>query len=83
MRDVDDPSGRMDKTMDEMLITKRCYQHYRPQPSPHFIHNQFYFDYNNNLCYYFKQNKKQNIPTNLVMTSVLFHPHSYIGKYLG
>jgi hypothetical protein len=37
---VDDPTGRVDKAMDEMLITKRCYQHYRPQPCPHFTHIQ-------------------------------------------
>jgi len=29
---MDDPSERVDKTMDEMLITKKRYQHYRPQP---------------------------------------------------
>ena len=40
MRVVDDPSGRMDKTMDEMLKTKTRFQHYRPQPCPHFIHNR-------------------------------------------
>ena len=50
MKAVDDPMGRVDKTMDEMLITKRCYQHYRPQPYPHFTHNQINFDYNNNKC---------------------------------
>ena len=38
---MDDPTGRVDKTMDEMLITKRCYQHYRPQSCPHFTHNHF------------------------------------------
>jgi len=38
---VDDPSGRMDKTMDEMWKTKRRFQHYRPQLCPHFTHNQF------------------------------------------
>ncbi len=48
MKAVDDPMGRVDKTMDEMLITKRGYQHYRPQPYPHFTHNQINFDYNNN-----------------------------------
>ena len=40
MKDVDDPTGRVGKTMGEMLITKRCYQHYRPQPYQHFTHNQ-------------------------------------------
>jgi hypothetical protein len=40
MKDVDDPTGRVGKTRDEMLITKRCSQHYRPQPYPHFTHNQ-------------------------------------------
>ncbi len=39
MKVVDDPMGRVDKTMDEMLITKRCNQHYHPQPCPHFTHN--------------------------------------------
>ena len=38
MKDMDDPSERMDKAMDEMLKTKKRFQHYRPQPCPHFIH---------------------------------------------
>jgi len=28
----------MDKAMDDMLKTKQRFQHYRPQPCPHFIH---------------------------------------------
>lgn len=32
MKEMDDPSGRVDKTMDEMLKTKRRFQHYRSQP---------------------------------------------------
>lgn len=39
MKVVDDPMGRMDKVMDEMLKTKTRFQHYRPQLCPHFIHN--------------------------------------------
>lgn len=35
-----DPSGRVDKTMDEMWKTKKCFQHYRPQLCPHFTHSR-------------------------------------------
>lgn len=62
MRVVDDPTGRMDKTMDEMLITKRCYQHYRPQPYPHFTHNQLNLITITINGIIFKQNKNQNTP---------------------
>jgi len=47
MKYVDDPSDRVDKTMDEILKTKTRFQHYRPQPCPHFTHIH-YFNYNNN-----------------------------------
>jgi hypothetical protein len=43
MMDVDDPAGRMDKTMDEMWKTKRRFQHYRPQLCPHFTHIRLVF----------------------------------------
>ena len=75
MKDVDDPTGRVDKTMDEILITKTCYQHYRPQPCPHFTHNQFNLTtitINDIIL-----NKiKTKYPINLVMTSALFQAHS-------
>ena len=32
MKDVDDPAGRVDKSMDEMLKTKKRFQHYHPHP---------------------------------------------------
>lgn len=32
MKNVDDPAERVDKTMDEILKTKRRFQQYRPQP---------------------------------------------------
>jgi hypothetical protein len=32
MMDVDDPTERVDKPMDEILITETCYQHSRQQP---------------------------------------------------
>ena len=38
MKDVDAPPGRVDKAMDEILKTKTRFQHYRPQPCPHFTH---------------------------------------------
>jgi hypothetical protein len=53
MWDMDDPPGRVDKTMDEMLKTKKRFQHYRPQLCLHFTH--IHFDYINNNWYYFKQ----------------------------
>lgn len=71
MKVVDDPTDRMDKTMDEMWITKTRYLHYRPQPYPHFIHNHFSLitiTINDIIL-----NKiKTKHPINLVMTSALF-----------
>ena len=46
MKDVDDPSRRMDKTMDEMWKTKKCFQHYRPQLC-HTSPTSTKFDYSN------------------------------------
>ena len=40
MKDIDDPTEHVDKDMDEISITKTRYQHYRPQPYPHFINIQ-------------------------------------------
>jgi hypothetical protein len=51
MKDVDDPSGRVDKTMDEMLKTKKRFQHYRPQLCPHFI--LIHWDADNNKNNFF------------------------------
>jgi hypothetical protein len=75
MKIVDDPTGRVDKAMDEMLITKRRYQHYRPQPYPHFTHN--HFSLITIIINDIILNKiKTKYPTNLVMTSALFQAHS-------
>ena len=47
MKDVDDPSERVDKAMDEILKTKTRFQHYRPQTCPHFTHIRLFNDNNN------------------------------------
>jgi len=40
---MNDPAERMGKAMYEMFITqKQCYEHYRLQLYPHFVHRGFY-----------------------------------------
>ena len=62
MKVVDDPTGRMDKTMDEMLITKNMLSTLSPTALPTLHPQPIKFDYNNNKWYYFKHNKNQNTP---------------------
>ena len=47
MMDVDDPSERVGKSVDEILKTKTRFQHYRPQTCPHFTHIRLFNDNNN------------------------------------
>ena len=35
---VDDPTERVDKTDRRNVENTTCFQHYRPQPYPHFVH---------------------------------------------
>lgn len=66
---MDDPLGRVDKVMDELLKTNPRFQQYRPQLCPHFTHiDQFYTTITINN--FFKANK------NIVQEEILLNTTS-------
>lgn len=75
MKDVDDPSGRVDKAMDEMLKTKdvsNIIAHSLDHTSP----TSSDLDYNNNNALFLNKGGRDKTLPQLTATSTLFQAHS-------